>query len=122
MAQPTTPELVAAFAEAPELHPGDNERDLVDAVRKVVAEILPDFTPAQRGEALMHFVPVFNALADRIHETDPMLDWESIAAVASNVIGVAGMELYQAATETFLAAVEAEEAAQDDRDAARDTT
>jgi hypothetical protein len=119
MANPTTPDLLAAFAEAPELPPGAIERDLVDATRRLAASSLPGFTQAQLGEALMHLVPIVNALTDKIHEADPLLDWESIAAVTVNVVGVAGMELYQAATTAFLAAVDAEEAAQDDRDADR---
>ena len=87
-----TTELIAILAEAPK--PSANERDLCDAVRSVVQRQLPNFTPQQIGEALMHFMPIFNELTDKIHEMDPALDWESIATISANVIAVAGMELY----------------------------
>jgi hypothetical protein len=72
---------------------GETEKALVAGVISLAAGEVPLDRPVL-GEALIHFSRILNALIDRIHTDDPMLDWESTVTVAMNVMTVAGAELY----------------------------
>lgn len=72
---------------------GKNEKSLVEQVKTVAMREMPADS-AFVGEALIQFGRLFYATIDRIRECDGMLDWESVATVATNVLTVAGFELY----------------------------
>lgn len=89
-----TPALAAAFGAAPPVPDGSTERAAVDGIKRIATDVLPDIPVKTLGDLLMHAVSFYGSVIDALRESDPVLDWESLATLAHNIIGVAGMELY----------------------------
>lgn len=89
--------LVASFQAAPPVPADSRERLAVNGIKGIAVDALPQVPAELLGDVMMHCVSFFDSVIDALRESDPMLDWESLATLTHNILGVAGMELYTGA-------------------------
>lgn len=92
----TIREQIAALKTAPELPAGTGLRQLVDDARAAAPQLLPDHTGRQAGEAYMQVGSLLHGLMLDIGKQHPTLAFERRFRLALNLLGIAGMELYEA--------------------------
>lgn len=90
----TTADLLAELQAAPPVPADSVERSAVEQVKTLAISKLSPLDAKDVGCALMHAMSLHDNVMLALRESDPVLDWESLATLAHNIIGVAGMELY----------------------------
>lgn len=92
-----TAALVAGFQAFPPVPADGRERSAVEQIKALAGRRFQDYPQLDAkaaGYVLMHVAQLHDELIQALRESDPALDWESLATLAHNIIGVAGMELY----------------------------